>query len=139
VVIVDVLGIGAAVVFVAIAALHVYWALGGRSGTVAVIPTVDGQPTFAPSTVATWIVAFLLALSALLLVGGVAGWEPEWVFRIGCAGLSVAMLARAVGDFRQVGFFKRIHDTEFARNDTRYFSPLCLGLSVAAGLVALAP
>jgi hypothetical protein len=138
-VIIDGLGIAAAVVFFAIAALHVYWARGGRSGTVAVIPTVDGQPTLAPSSFATWVVAFLLAVSAVLLVGGVAGWSPEWVFRIGCAGLSIAMLARAVGDFRHVGFFKRIHDTEFARNDTRYFSPLCLGLSVAAGLVALAP
>lgn len=132
-----VLGVAAAAVFAALSLLHVYWALGGRSGTVAVIPTVEGRATLSPSAFATWVVAFLLALSAFLLVGAVAGLEPTWVFRLGCAGLGVVMLARAIGDFRIVGFFKRVRDTEFARNDTRFFAPLCLGLSIAAGLVAV--
>ncbi len=137
--IIDALGILAAVVFAALAGLHAYWALGGTSGTVAVIPTVEGRATLAPSALATWVVATLLALSALLLVGAVAGWSPTWVFRVGCAGLGVVMLARAIGDFRTVGFFKRVRHTEFARNDTRFFAPLCLGLSIAAVLVAVAP
>ena len=136
--IVDVLGILAAVIFAALSGLHGYWALGGSSGTAAVIPTVEGRATLSPSAFATWVVAFLLALSALLLVGGVAGWEPTWVFRIGCGGLAVVMLARAIGDFRTVGFFERVRDTQFARNDTRYFAPLCLGLGIAAGAVAIA-
>jgi Protein of unknown function (DUF3995) len=137
-VIVDVVGIVAAGVFAALSGLHVYWAVGGTSGSVAVIPTVEGRATLSPSAFATWVVAFLLALSALLLVGGVAGWEPTWLFRVGCAGLGLVMLARAVGDFRTVGFFKRVRDTAFARNDTRFFAPLCLGLGIAAGLVAIA-
>jgi hypothetical protein len=137
-VIVDVLGILAAVLFAALAGLHAYWALGGSSGTAAVIPTVEGRATISPSGFATWIVTLLLAVSALLLVGAVAGWEPTWLFRIGCGGLGVVMLARAIGDFRTVGFFKRVRDTRFARNDTRYFAPLCLGLGIAAGAVAIA-
>jgi hypothetical protein len=136
-VIVDVIGVLAAAVFAALAGLHVYWALGGTSGTVAVVPTVEGRATLSPSAFETWVVAFLLALSAFLLVGAVAGLEPTWVFRLGCAGLGVVMLARAIGDFRTVGFFKRVRDTEFARNDTRFFAPLCLGLGIAAGLVAI--
>jgi hypothetical protein len=136
-VLVDVLGILAAVVFAALSGLHVYWAVGGSSGTAAVVPTIEGRATLAPSAFATLVVAFLLALSALLLVGAVAGWEPTWVFRIGSGGLAVVMLARAIGDFRTVGFFKRVRDTRFARNDTRYFAPLCLGLGLAAGAVAI--
>ncbi len=103
----------------------------------AVIPTVDGRPTLEPSTTATLAVAFLLALSALILVAAVSGWTPTWLFRLGAAGIGLVLLARAVGDFRTVGFFKRVRDTDFARNDTRYFAPLCLFLGVAAALVAL--
>jgi Protein of unknown function (DUF3995) len=136
-VIVDALGLLAALTFAALSGLHAYWAVGGTSGTVAVIPTVEGRPTLSPSPFATWVVAGLLAVSALLLVGAVADWEPRWVFRAGCAGLGLVMLARAIGDFRTVGFFKRVRDTEFARNDTHLFAPLCLGLGVSAGLVAL--
>jgi hypothetical protein len=136
-VIVDVLGIAAAVIFAAISALHVYWAFGGVGVGGAVIPTVDGKPTLTPSTTATLVVAFLLALSAFILVGGVRGWSPTWCFRLGAAGIGAVLLARAIGDGRQVGFFKRVRDTPFARNDTRFFSPLCLGLSVASALVAI--
>ncbi len=136
-VIVDVLGLGAAVIFAAISVLHVTWAFGSAGVGAAVIPTVDGKPTMEPSTTATLIVAFLLALSAFILVGAVVGLEPTWLFRLGAAGIAVVLLARAIGDRRQVGFFKRVRDTPFARNDTRFFSPLCLGLSVASALVAI--
>jgi hypothetical protein len=39
--------------------LHVYWALGGRSGSVAAIPTLDGRPLFSPSLFTTVLVAAL--------------------------------------------------------------------------------
>ena len=100
--------------------------LGARwqSGTAAVVPTVEGRAAalaLRSRHVDRRVPAG--ALSALLLVGGVAGWEPTWVFRIGCGGLAVVMLAWAIGDFRTVGFFKRVRDTQFARNDTRDFVP----------------
>jgi hypothetical protein len=136
-VIADVLGIAAALTFAAIALLHVYWAFSSTAVSASVIPTVDGRPTFTPSTGATLVVAFLLALSAFILVGAVSGWEPTWIFRVGAAGIAIVLLARAIGDGRQVGFFKRVRDSPFARNDTRFFSPLCLTLSFSSGLVAL--
>lgn len=46
------------------------------------------------------------------------------------------MLLRGVGEFRYVGLFKRVKGSRFARNDTRFYSPLCLML--AAGLFYLA-
>jgi hypothetical protein len=51
--------------------------------------------------------------------------------------LALGLLARAVGEFKYVGFFKRVHGTKFARLDTLLYSPLCLILSVGVALVAL--
>ncbi len=45
-------------------------------------------------------------------------------------------LMRAVGDFNAVGFFKKIRSTAFAAYDTKYFSPLCVYLSVAFALLS---
>jgi hypothetical protein len=134
---VDVLAVVAAVVLAGLSALHVYWAVGGQGVRAAVVPTVEGRPTLSPSVAATLVVALLLALAALILVGITAGWAPTWLYRAGGAGLSLVLLARAIGDGRTVGFTKRVRDTAFARNDTRLFSPLCLFLAVAAGLATL--
>ena len=46
------------------------------------------------------------------------------------------VLMRAIGDFRYVGFFKRVRGSRFARMDTTLYSPLCLAL--AAGVAAVA-
>jgi hypothetical protein len=34
-----------------------------------------------------------------------------------------------MGEFNYVGFFKKVKDTEFAKWDTKLFSPLCLLIS----------
>jgi hypothetical protein len=46
------------------------------------------------------------------------------------------MLARAVGDFRLVGFFKTVRGSTFARMDTRLYSPLCVLLGIGMALIA---
>nr|WP_254844256.1 DUF3995 domain-containing protein [Leptospira santarosai] len=51
--------------------------------------------------------------------------------------LSAMFLFRAIGDFRLVGFFKKIRGTKFAKNDTAFFSPLCLLLSILLFVSAL--
>ena len=40
------------------------------------------------------------------------------------------LLPRAVGEFRLVGFFKRVRGSGCARLDTFVYSPLCLALAV---------
>jgi len=57
---------------------------------------------------------------------------------IACWGLASVFLARAIGDFRFVGFFKRVHGSRFAHWDTALYSPLCLviGLAIVALNVA---
>ena len=50
--------------------------------------------------------------------------------------LGAVFLARAIGDFRLVGFFKRVQGSRFARLDTLVYAPLCLILGIAALFVA---
>jgi hypothetical protein len=56
--------------------------------------------------------------------------------RVGTFGVGAVLAARAVGDFRLVGLFKRVRGTRFARYDSLVYTPLCLAL--AAGCFAVA-
>jgi hypothetical protein len=123
------------VVFCALALVHVYWALGGRAFKAAAIPQVEGQRAFNPSRLGTLAVAIalgaaavLIALDARLLALPVPSrFVSTFVFV-----LAFVFLARAIGDFRLVGFFKRVRGSPFARLDTLVYSPLCL--VIAAGV-----
>lgn len=125
-------------VFVGLSLIHVYWFFGGRVGQQAAIPELDGKPVFQPSALATLVVAIGLALCAVVIAGtaGVLTLPLSqtvlaWMTR----GLAVVLLARAIGDFRLVGFCKRIRDTHFARLDTTVYSPLCLALAIGSAIV----
>ena len=130
----------AALLLATAAAVHIYWALGGRRGHDAAIPSEDGKPMLRPGKLATLLVAALLLGAAILLLGGgdvialplPAAWETA-----ACWGLALVFAARAVGDFRYVGFFKRVRDTRFARLDSVFYSPLCVLLGLAAAVAAL--
>ena len=123
----------------ALGLLHVYWALGGRAGESTAVPELNGQRAFVPSRGGTLVVAAALLFAAMVTaiagrligVGGFGG-----VFRILAFGLSATFIARAVGDFRWVGFFKRVRGTRFALLDTAVFSPLCLLVGCAVFYVA---
>jgi hypothetical protein len=137
-----------AVVFALIGLLHVYWALGGNWGADVALPTHGGLPsspprfTFHPTPAGTFIVALLLFAAAAVVLGqvGLIG-DPaqpyHMVFQVGAWVLAALFLLRAIGEFRYVGFFKRVRGTEFARWDTWLFSPLCLVIAVLAALTVL--
>ena len=120
--------------------VHIYWALGSHVASRAAIPEIEGHPVFSPSKVATFAVAIaLLAAAFLVAVTGhlvVLALAP--IARLPTFFLSIVFLARAVGDFRLVGFFKRIRDSRFARLDTSVYSPFCLALALATFYVAYA-
>lgn len=129
------LGILVAVTFGVLSLFHLYWALGGRFGSGATVPTVGGERAFNPSPLGTALVAIALLLAMLTILGqlsllGTA--IPRWVFRWGTCGIALIFFLRAVGEFRLVGFFKRASDTPFAYWDTWLFSPLCLVIAVTA-------
>ena len=87
----------------------------------------------------TLLVALALFTAAALLAAGVGLWTaplPKFWLSAGCWLLALVCAARAIGDFRHVGFFKRNREGAFARADTRYYSPLCAYLALAAGFAA---
>lgn len=128
-----------AAIFTAIALLHLYWALGGSTSGMAAIPTVGGKQAFTPSAFSTVLVAvaFVMATLAVLGQAGFLGqFIPHWIFRVGTFGIAIIFLARAIGEFKLVGFFKQASDSSFAYWDTWFYSPLCLAIFFLAFVVA---
>lgn len=137
---IEIIGIFTAVILSFLSLLHVYWALGGGRGFAAAIPTADDKPLFWPSPAMTLVVAFLLLVSAGLVLGNLGFWSPgriKWLFRAGLWGVTAVLTLRAIGDFKYVGFCKKVRHTTFAQNDTRFYSPLCLLLAVGCAAVAM--
>lgn len=122
--------VGDALIFVALAALHVHWALGGRWGSNGVVPDRGGgskEKLFVPGKAMTLLVAaglFAFATVAVLRIA-VPAFEPV---RYAVAAVGVVFLLRAIGERRYIGIFKRVRGTTFAKNDDRIFIPLCLFL-----------
>ena len=122
--------------FVGIAFWHVYMAAARGSGISWAVPSREGRPLFRPSRGATLLVAVLLLFFADLVASCAGLWRigiPHRVLIWPSYALALALVGRAVGDFRYVGFFKRIRGSTFARLDSLLFSPLCLLL--AAGVL----
>jgi hypothetical protein len=129
------LGILLSLIFLGLSLLHWHWVVAGTEQLSGFVPEVDGRPAFTPGRLATSIVAVLLLLAAATCASqahlpGVPGIPMA---RLGVWTLCILFLLRAIGDFRLVGFFKRVRTTRFARLDTLIYSPLCLTL---AGLCA---
>jgi len=130
-------GAAAAAILAAIGLIHVYWAAGGKLGKGAGIPTENGKPVLRPSPLATAVVAVGLFGMAALLGVRIGGIEVKFV-RVGLWLMAAIFLVRAVGDFRYVGFMKRVRAGPFARLDTLVYSPLCLLLAALIATCARA-
>ena len=129
-----------ALLLLAIGLLHVYWAFGGRWASRVVIPEIGGSLAFQPPITATVVVAFALFVAAALVTGQLGLWGnhfPGWIFQVASWVMGAVFLIRAIGDFRLVGFFKKVCDTRFASWDTRLFSPLCLFIGLVMILLAV--
>ncbi|HEY2492936.1 MAG TPA: DUF3995 domain-containing protein [Paenibacillus sp.] len=125
-----------------ISILHVYWAYGGRWGVGAAIPSKAGEykPTFVPGKIGTLFVAILLLMVCFILLiqgGYIHYFIANTLTRVGCIVCTSVFFLRAIGDFRYIGFFKKIKNTVFARNDTWFYSPLCLYLGLTCLITLL--
>jgi hypothetical protein len=128
-----------AAILLTLGVVHLYWALGGRHASVGAVPEVGGRPAFKPSRLGTIAVAIVLFASSALVATAGRLWADPFkppIVRILTFGLAAVLLARSIGDFRLVGFFKRVQDSRFAQLDTLVYSPLCLVLGLAAVFVA---
>lgn len=126
-------------IFVLLALWHVRMALGPMAGESGAVPSVAGRPLFVPSRSATLAVAVVLCLFAALVTATAGLFEvgvSQDVLSAASYLLALGLLARAIGEFRYVGFFKRVRGSKFARLDTLVYSPICLALSAGVALVA---
>jgi len=128
----------ATIILMLIAAIHFYWAMGGSAGKAGAIPTIGATPIFAPTRHAAAAVggaSFLMA--ALVAATGGAAAPSAPALPIASALLALAFAARAVGDFRYVGFFKQVTGGAFTRRDSYLHSPLRLLIATLIGVVAI--
>ena len=129
-------------IFLFISSIHIYWAFGGNWGSDAVLPTKDDNNTkvLNPSILPTLIVAFGLlgfGLHILIISGLIAFDIPQWLSNYGLWIIASIFTLRAIGDFKYVGFFKKIKLTKFGKNDTKYYSPLCLTIGIITLILEL--
>jgi len=121
--------------------LHFYWGLGGLWGKDISVPTnKQHKRVLNPSPLACFVVGFtLLAMAVFILAEAGIINIPLWIWLddFGLCMIAVIFLLRAVGEFNYVGFFKRIKGTNFADADTRYFSPLCILISLLVTLLEI--
>ena len=129
------------VCFLVLAALHFYWLLGGTQGLDQALPTDEaGNRVLNPGKIETAIVGLgLLSFAFYYLVksGILEVALPSFIVNYLGWGISLLFILRAIGDFRYVGFFKKIKHTEFGKYDTKYFSILSLIIGIIAFFVEL--
>ena len=130
------------VILFVLSVIHFNWVVGGSWGFANALPTnLEGKRMLNPKKLDSAIVAIgLLSFAFFFLIyGGILEVSlPNWLLSYGIWIISGIFLLRAVGDFKYVGFFKRIRTTDFGRLDARYYSPLCLLISVIGFLMIFA-
>ena len=86
-----------------------------------------------------WLVGGILLIAAGIFLwhtGLISVALPDWIHVPGVWAVSVVYLARSIGEFCYLGFFKKVRHTDFGRLDTLIYSPLCL-LVATLGLIII--
>lgn len=121
-------------IFIFLSFLHIYWVFGGTWALKNALPVrVSGEQAIKPGKFGTLIVALGLALFAFITLANI-GIADSLVDRryvhIGTYIISGIFCLRAIGDFKYIGLMKSVKGTNFAKEDTRTYVPLCLVLSL---------
>lgn len=127
------------IIFLSLGIIHFYWAKGGKWGFKNAIPTKEnGNLVMNPKTIDSIMVGIYLtsiAVFYLLQIDFFKIYFPFWTIYVSWIVPAIFFL-RAIGDFKYVGFFKKIRTTLFSKWDTQLFSPLCLAISLIGFLIA---
>ena len=108
--------------------IHFYWIFGEIGITQALPSDEKGEKLLNPSKLMTLMMA--LVLFGFAWVSYRLDIEPHslWIENVGW-GLAILFFLRSIGDFKIVGIFKKIKQTEFAKYDNWVYIPLCLMIS----------
>lgn len=131
--------ISLSIIFTFLGLIHINWSFGGTWALDKSLPSLEnGKRILNPKKYHSAIVGigllgmalFYLHKSELILIPA-----PEWIFEYGRWIIPGIFVLRAIGDFKYVGFFRQVNNTLFAKADAQLFSPLCLGIGIAALLM----
>ncbi|WP_106790655.1 DUF3995 domain-containing protein [Aquimarina sp. Aq78] len=128
-------------IFFILGIIHFNWVVGGTFGFEASLPTKEsGERVLNPKKIDSAIVALGLTVFGFFYVleSGLIAYElPKWLLKYVKWIIPSIFILRALGDFKYVGFFKRIKQTKFGRLDTIFFSPLCLIMGSIGLIIAI--
>lgn len=132
----DLIAIVTITVLMIMGSFHLYWAFGGKVGLDKALPTKDGKRLIDPGkTLTLFVGVILLGFSYVAYSLHFNEINTDYIVYIGWI-ISALFFIRAIGEFNAIGFFKKIRSTEFAKYDTRFFSPLCLYLGVVFAILS---
>lgn len=118
------------IILIGLALIHFNWVVGGKFGFTKSLPTKEnGERVLNPKKKDSAIVGIGLTLFGIFYVikSGLVEYDlPEWIMKYGSWIIPIIFLLRAIGDFKYIGFFKSIKNTDFGKLDYKLFSPLCL-------------
>jgi Protein of unknown function (DUF3995) len=126
-------------IFIVLGLIHFNWAMGGKWGIDQALPTKEnGERVLNPKKIDSGIVGFGLTVfgffylfrSELMqfhLSNGIVEYG-SWI-------IPAIFILRAVGDFKYVGFFKKVKRTKFGKLDSKLFTPLCLAIGLTGILI----
>ncbi len=130
------------IIFLGLSLLHISWALGSKYGFETALPTnEEGKRMLNPKKSDSLIVGLgllIFGLFYLIKVDLIAFELPSIVLSAASWVIPSIFLLRAIGDFRYIGFTKKIKSTPFAIKDSRYYSPLCLSIAIIGFILGIA-
>ncbi len=128
-------------ILLTLAFVHFNWAVGGKFGFDIALPTDEkGVQMLHPKKIDSALVGVALMLFAVfyfLKAPFIAYDLPDWVLTSFGWIIPSIFTVRAIGDFKYLGFFKKVKTTSFGKADTRCFSPLCLFIGVTGFIVQI--
>lgn len=131
-----------AIIFIALGFVHFHWIFGGTWGLDKALPTKEnGERVLNPKKMDSAVVGLGLTTFGLfyaLRTELVHIDLPTWITTYAGWLIPSIFILRAMGDFKYIGFFKKIKNTAFAKADSKIFSPLCLALALIGILIQLA-
>lgn len=129
------------IIFTTLGIIHFNWVFGGTFGFSKSLPTKEnGERVLNPKKMDSAVVGTgLLSFGFFYLIkSGIISYVlPEWIMNYGSWIIPIIFLLRAIGEFKYVGFFKSVKNTEFGKIDTKLFSPLCLAIGILGILIQL--
>jgi len=122
------------IIFISLGIIHFNWVIGGNFGFSESLPTKEnGERVLNPKKIDSLIVGIGLTTFGVFyfLKSGLVDLNPPlWSMKYGSWIIPSIFLMRAIGEFKYVGFFKSVKNTDFGKWDTKLFSPLCLAIGI---------